>query len=471
MRILAARLLCTAQGASTWLVDHAACEGRRAHWAAELAAHERRREWQGRQAAATRRSAAATKLASSTRLLCVAARDSISRAAAAEALAASLSLDRALGAALESWRAGTAQATARLAAALDEQVHAAERCGIAVSGLSVASEEAASAAERDAAMARFLLDRPGARLDALAGIRHSAELPLRRRLSALRDVRDAALLADARTSLRTMEELEGERTRLQRLREVGVPAFEAWEAVDAALTAANAEASRLDIAVGGLKSARDDGEAEELKVAELERFGAAMRDRLGTMKAVQRAFAAYRAGVYSTHVVRVIGREVNRTLALMQDGMVRQIRLVIRWRLPSAPTPKSKATCGAFDWYIRVGSDASPVPYHGASGFQKAAVGIAMRIALARIGGAGVASRALIIDEGFRDCDADNLARVPPFLNGLLRTSNYDNIILVSHITDIRDVATIRVPIVQTPAADGNQLSTVRFGVRPRPHM
>lgn len=159
-------------------------------------------------------------------------------------------------------------------------------------------------------------------------------------------------------------------TRVQRLWQVGIPAFAECEAVDAALTAGNAEVSRLDVAVGGLLNARDDSDADEMKVVERERFGAALRARLGLIKVVEQAFAAYRAGVYSTHVVRVMSREVNRTLALMQDGMVCQIRLVIKWRLPTTKASAAgKATCGVFDWYIRVGSDACPVPCHGASGF------------------------------------------------------------------------------------------------------
>ena len=82
-----------------------------------------------------------------------------------------------------------------------------------------------------------------------------------------------------------------------------------------------------------------------------------------------------------------------------------------------------------------------------------------------------MSSRMIIIDEGFRDCDAENLARVPRFLTALMTSGVFDSIVVSSHIREIRDCATVCVPIVLSHPRPGIQLSCVRFGTRPRSDM
>ena len=82
-----------------------------------------------------------------------------------------------------------------------------------------------------------------------------------------------------------------------------------------------------------------------------------------------------------------------------------------------------------------------------------------MRIALGRLGGRGVASKQLIIDEGFVACDDENLVKVHPFLRSMLH--RYSSILLISHVGEIKDCADVAVAVRRS--SDGTS-SLVRFG-------
>ena len=78
------------------------------------------------------------------------------------------------------------------------------------------------------------------------------------------------------------------------------------------------------------------------------------------------------------------------------------------------------------------------VPIEKASGFQRFALSLAMRIVLGTYGVAGIKNRQLFIDEGFTACDGDNLEVVPEVLKGLL--GKYDSVVIVSHLDKLQDV-------------------------------
>ena len=88
----------------------------------------------------------------------------------------------------------------------------------------------------------------------------------------------------------------------------------------------------------------------------------------------------------------------------------------------------------------------TPLPLSKVSGFQKASLALAMRIAMARLSGRGVTNRHMFIDEGFAACDADNMKRVPAFLRALIDSRRCDSILMISHVDVIREGADECIP-------------------------
>lgn len=114
---------------------------------------------------------------------------------------------------------------------------------------------------------------------------------------------------------------------------------------------------------------------------------------------------------------------------------------------------ESKINAGAIHWFLKDGKSTPPI--EKASGFQRFISGLAMRIALGSFGASGIKSKQLFLDEGFTACDADNLAKVGPFLENL----PYDNIILVSHLDEVKACAKQHISIERRNNATLSHLS------------
>ena len=92
-----------------------------------------------------------------------------------------------------------------------------------------------------------------------------------------------------------------------------------------------------------------------------------------------------------------------------------------------------------------------------ASGFQSFIIGLAMRIALTKIGAAQFYSKQFFIDEGFSSCDREHLDSIQQFIRNLLHL--YDSIILVSHLEEIKDSCDLIVSINQ----NNYKISSLQF--------
>ena len=82
-----------------------------------------------------------------------------------------------------------------------------------------------------------------------------------------------------------------------------------------------------------------------------------------------------------------------------------------------------------------------------ASGYQKYIAGLAMRIALMRIGAVGKNIKHLILDEGFVACDSSNILKTKEIMELLMKIGNYNSIMMISHLETIRDIADIRIDV------------------------
>ena len=114
---------------------------------------------------------------------------------------------------------------------------------------------------------------------------------------------------------------------------------------------------------------------------------------------------------------------------------------------------------GHLSWFLLDGTDR--VVFQKASGFQRFIVGMAMRIAMSRLGLCRAEYKQLFLDEGFTACDAENLEKVPAFLRSLL--GRLDTILLASHLEDLKASGDVQVRIERTSSGVARIASGTRI--------
>ena len=198
----------------------------------------------------------------------------------------------------------------------------------------------------------------------------------------------------------------------------------------------------MEDACMGLK--RDIASLEQKTNADAARFAlvsscskaiAQMQKRLAMLQNLVQVFVGakgtsmgFKAWVYNNGIVGLIQDEVNRFIAPL-DGF----RLVIRYHNGGMLySIDDRGNCPTLDH---------------ASGYQRFLVGLAMRIALARIGAIGQNVRHLFIDEGFVACDSNNILKVGEILQSMMEIGGYRSVLIMSHLDAIREVAQMRIDI------------------------
>ena len=130
----------------------------------------------------------------------------------------------------------------------------------------------------------------------------------------------------------------------------------------------------------------------------------------------------YKEWIYREKVAPLLENEVNKFLSTVE-----LIRLKIQYEKKS------------FVYFLE---DRGNLPtLDKASGYQNFVVGLAMRLALARIGAIGQNIRHLFIDEGFTACDVANIEKVPQLLRGIMSYGGYESILLMSHLEQVQDAS------------------------------
>ena len=156
-----------------------------------------------------------------------------------------------------------------------------------------------------------------------------------------------------------------------------------------------------------------------------------VRKRALALDELSKCFGGFYGWLYKEKLAPMIRDTVGDVLRLIcQD---RALALEAEWL----------GTIDTLSWFLRDGGSRCII--EKASGFQKFIVGIAMRVALCKMGICKVRFRQLFVDEGFTTCDTDNLDRVPGFLRGLLKS--YDAVYLATHMEELKGCATMSVKI------------------------
>lgn len=148
----------------------------------------------------------------------------------------------------------------------------------------------------------------------------------------------------------------------------------------------------------------------------------------------------YKEWIYREKVVPLVENEVNRFLSTIET-----IRLRITY----------ERKC--FMYFLE---DRGNTPtLDKASGYQNFVVGLAMRLALARIGAIGQNVRHLFIDEGFTAFDVSNIEKVPQILHGIMTYGGYESIMLMSHLEHVQEASEKRIDIERK-----GMFSFIRYG-------
>jgi hypothetical protein len=168
------------------------------------------------------------------------------------------------------------------------------------------------------------------------------------------------------------------------------------------------------------------------------------------------AFKSYRQWLYKEKLRPLIEGAVNELLVGICDG--RPLFLEGEWL----------NTIDTFAWFLRDGTSRPII--EKASGFQRFIVGMAMRIAMSRLGICKVVYEQLFIDEGFTACDGPNLEKTPAFLRGLLNSSGssgrcendrYKSIVLATHLEELKTCGNIQISIKRDPISG---ISNIKMG-------
>lgn len=141
----------------------------------------------------------------------------------------------------------------------------------------------------------------------------------------------------------------------------------------------------------------------------------------------------FKEWVYANHVLPMIERQVNQYLSNIDD---------IRFRIGYGTK--------TLQYYVK--DRTNETSYAASSGYQQFIIGLAMRQALAMIGGSGNNLQHMFIDEGFTACDVRNIEKTHSMLNILIEMGHYKSILLVSHLESIKDVVPLKINIQRNGA-------------------
>jgi DNA repair exonuclease SbcCD ATPase subunit len=167
------------------------------------------------------------------------------------------------------------------------------------------------------------------------------------------------------------------------------------------------------------------------------------KSRKDAIDIVAQAFAGYRRWLYETRVVPALLHKAN---GLIARATSQQLSLV-------AVTSEAAGNKLSIEWFFKHGPHQPPIGK--ASGFQRFIFSLALRIALAQLGGTPPASH-LFIDEGFVACDSEHLAKVPTFLRALLGI--YRGVVLFTHLEELKDAVD---DLAQISRDASNHLSSI----------
>lgn len=174
--------------------------------------------------------------------------------------------------------------------------------------------------------------------------------------------------------------------------------------------------------------------------------------RVNTLHHMSIAFKEYRQYLFNTHILPYVLKRINYIVSQVSENG--SLKLLCSLDTVNAKTNSKTKVRESLNWSFSY--DNSVLPIEKASGFQRFMFALAMRVSLTKIN-ARIQNRQLFIDEGFTTFDEFHLAKVHDMFESL--KSDYDNIIIVSHLNEIKENIKNKIHIDR---CDG--FSSIQFG-------
>ncbi len=221
--------------------------------------------------------------------------------------------------------------------------------------------------------------------------------------------------------------------------------------LEAALKRAEAEMERISL---DENRARQEEGAAQQRLAALEAQRIRREKRLAELEAINQEISIYnqlreafgKKGLQAMIIesaIPEIETEANRLLARMSEG-----RMSLRLE-----TQREKVTGGVAETLdIIISDELGARPYEMYSGGEAFRANLALRIAISKLLArrAGAQLQTLIIDEGFGSQDAQGRSLVVEAINSIQH--DFERIIVITHIEELRDLFPARIDVVKTPS-------------------
>lgn len=267
-------------------------------------------------------------------------------------------------------------------------------------------------------------------------------------------------LKQTETTLKTLDDLMTQHEiysqseqKLKQINEIlaAYPHYVEAQAIDAKLKPLTQELLTLEAATNqALTLSKQLSEAKSFE-QQIGTFRQLLEQRSQMITTLSTAYSKYTSWLYPEKVGPAIQTAVNDVLNSI--ALPRPITLEGEWDKNN------------FVWYVRDGN--SRPPYEKCSGAQRFFIGLAIRIALGRLGSSNMINDQIFIDEGFTACDAETMDRVPSLLNNLLKDSNKLNaVFMVSHLEQLKSAAAASIPIYR--GATSSKLTVGERHVAPK---
>lgn len=291
--------------------------------------------------------------------------------------------------------------------------------------------------------------------------------PWRARESALAHATRVRDLLEARDELdgaRSLVLSLEKRARLEHAIDVGPSTHRSIMDLTTGLAASKETLKNLDQRLGAALDAAQKHAHNLALLSVMRTYCTTLQDRLAALEVLERGMGSYHSLLFKTVIGPRLEEHVNISLDLLQGDTapIDRMQLVATWQ----------ETSQTFLWEMVDGAVGTVARGKG-GGHQRASMALCMRLALAKISVVGTTSRHLFIDEGFTASDSSNMERVPVFLKKLVHQSQFDGIVLVSHVELLKDKADDDICIAQYVTHDANcnalTLSRIQYGERVMP--
>lgn len=153
--------------------------------------------------------------------------------------------------------------------------------------------------------------------------------------------------------------------------------------------------------------------------------------KIQTIHNICLSFKHYRRMIFNDYIIPIILANCNRVIGKVSDN---DLHLKCDLVTTNSKTNSKSKVADKLEWYFV--NNGISLPIIKCSGYQRMLMGFAIRVALNKIN-TKMKINQLFLDESFTSFDSDHLSKVRDLLESL--KDDYNQVIIVSHLTEIKD--------------------------------